>query len=134
MAVSLPAMDRLSVTTVVDNSIDNLRADEKVARRFTHARARKMPTLHAEHGLAHWVEVTRGTETRTLAFDWGLTGDSYCHNFVELELDPERVDALVLSHGHQDHFGGLPRFLTTYRRAMRRGLAFYAGVDHFLPR
>ncbi len=47
-----------------------------------------MPTLRAEHGLAHWVEVTRGKETRTIAFDWGLTGDSYCHNFVELELDP----------------------------------------------
>src|SRR5215831_7716454 len=134
MPVSLPAVDRLSVTTVVDNSIDNLRTDEKVAQRFTHARARKMPTLRAEHGLAHWVEVWRGPETRTIAFDWGLTGDSYCHNFLELGLDPARVDALALSHGHQDHFGGLGGFLATYRRAMKRGLVFHGGVDHFLPR
>ena len=54
---------------------------------------------------------TRRTETRTIAFDWGLTGESYCHNFLELGLDPARVDALVLSHGHQDHFGGLAGFL-----------------------
>jgi 7,8-dihydropterin-6-yl-methyl-4-(beta-D-ribofuranosyl)aminobenzene 5'-phosphate synthase len=134
MTVSLPAVDRLSVTTVVDNSIDSLRADEKVARRFTHVRARRMPTLRAEHGLAHWVEVCRGTETSTIAFDWGLTGDSYCHNFLELGLDPARVDALVLSHGHQDHFGGLAGFLATYRRAMKRSLAFHGGADHFLPR
>jgi 7,8-dihydropterin-6-yl-methyl-4-(beta-D-ribofuranosyl)aminobenzene 5'-phosphate synthase len=134
MAVALPPVDRLSVTTVVDNSIDNLRADEKVARRFTHARARRMPTLRAEHGLAHWVEVGRGAETRTIAFDWGLTGDSYCHNFLELGLDASRVDALVLSHGHQDHFGGLAGFLATYRRTMKRDLVFHGGADHFLPR
>jgi 7,8-dihydropterin-6-yl-methyl-4-(beta-D-ribofuranosyl)aminobenzene 5'-phosphate synthase len=133
-SVSLPAIDRLSVTTVVDNSIDSLRGDEKVARRFTHVRARKMPTLRAEHGLAHWVEVTLGRETRTIAFDWGLTGESYCHNFLELGLDPARVDALALSHGHQDHFGGLAGFLATYRRSMKRDLAFHGGADHFLPR
>jgi 7,8-dihydropterin-6-yl-methyl-4-(beta-D-ribofuranosyl)aminobenzene 5'-phosphate synthase len=130
----LPALDRVSVTTVVDNSIDNLRADEKVARRFTHARARKMPTLRAEHGLAHWVEVGRGAETYTVAFDWGLTGESYCHNLFELGLDPARVDALVLSHGHQDHFGGLTGFLAAYRRRMRPHLLFHGGADHFLPR
>ena len=84
----IPEVDRVSITTVVDNSIDSLRADEKVARRFTHARARKMPTLRAEHGLAHWVEVTRGRETRRLSFDWGLTDASYVHNLRELGLDP----------------------------------------------
>src|SRR5215471_14814197 len=94
---SLATVDRVSITTVVDNSIDNLRVDEKVARRFTQARARKMPTLRAELG-----------------------------------LDPARVDALALSHGHQDHFGGLARFLGAYRRRMRPGLPFYGGVDHFL--
>jgi 7,8-dihydropterin-6-yl-methyl-4-(beta-D-ribofuranosyl)aminobenzene 5'-phosphate synthase len=130
----IPEVDRVSITTVVDNSIDSLRADEKVARRFTHARARKMPTLRAEHGLAHWVEVTRGRETRRLSFDWGLTDASYVHNLRELGLDPAGLDALVLSHGHQDHWGGLPGFLRACRPALAPAVPLYAGQDHFLPR
>ena len=132
--MTLEAVDRISVTTVVDNAVDNLRVDEKVARRWTHTRARRMPTLRAEHGLAHWVEVTRGRETSRIAFDWGLTGDSYLHNLHELGLDPADLDALALSHGHQDHWGGLPGFLCDSRRLMKRAMPFYAGSDHFLPR
>jgi hypothetical protein len=37
----LPPVDRVSVTTVVDNSVDILRPDEKVARRSSVGRARK---------------------------------------------------------------------------------------------
>jgi 7,8-dihydropterin-6-yl-methyl-4-(beta-D-ribofuranosyl)aminobenzene 5'-phosphate synthase len=132
--VSLPEVDRLSVTTVVDNFIDSLRADEKVAKRFTHAQARRMPTLKAEHGLGHWLEVARGGETRRIAFDFGLTGESYTHNFLELGLDAGQVDAVALSHGHMDHYGGLGGFLKTYRRRMKKDLVFYGGSDHFLPR
>lgn len=132
--MTLPEVDRLSVTTVVDNFIDSLRADEKVAKRFTHAQARRMPTLKAEHGLGHWVEVERGGETKRIAFDFGLTGESYTHNFLELGLDAGHVDAVALSHGHMDHYGGLGDFLKTYRRRMKQDLAFYGGSDHFLPR
>src|SRR5262249_10554184 len=132
--VSLAEVERLSVTTVVDNSIDSLRADEKVATRFTYARARRMPTLKAEHGLGHWVEVERDGDTRRIAFDFGLTGESYTHNFLELGLDASQVDAVALSHGHMDHYGGLAGFLKTYRRRMKPAVTFYGGRDHFLPR
>ena len=131
---SLPEVDRLSITTVVDNFIDNLRADEKVAKRFTHAQACRMPTLKAEHGLGHWVEVERGGESRRIAFDFGLTAESYNHNFLELGLEAGKIDAVALSHGHMDHYGGLGGFLKTYRRRMKRDVVFYGGSDHFLPR
>ncbi len=132
--MSLPEVDRLSVTTVVDNFIDNLRADDRIAKRFTHVQARRMPTLRAEHGLGHWVEVERGGETRRIAFDFGLTGESYTHNFLELGLEAGKVDAIALSHGHMDHYGGLGDFLKTYRRRMKNDVVFYGGRDHFLPR
>ena len=132
--MTLPEVERLSVTTVVDNFIDSLRADEKIAKRFTHAQARRMPTLKAEHGLGHWVEVARGGEIKRIAFDFGLTGESYTHNFLELGLDAGQVDAIALSHGHMDHYGGLGGFLKTYRRRMKKDLVFYGGSDHFLPR
>ena len=130
----LTEVDRVSVTTVVDNYIDVLRADDRVARRFGILVARKIPDLRAEHGLAHYVEVTRGGTTTRLVFDFGLTAESMTHNFRELGLDPRSIDAIALSHGHRDHFGGLLGFLDVHRRAMKKSLTFYGGEDHFLPR
>jgi 7,8-dihydropterin-6-yl-methyl-4-(beta-D-ribofuranosyl)aminobenzene 5'-phosphate synthase len=128
------AVDRIRVTTVVDNYIDNLRQDDAVARRYSAFVAGKMPDLRAEHGLAHLVEVTRGSDRFTVALDFGLTPDTMNHNFRELALDPSAIDALALSHGHRDHWGGLTGFLHAWRRRLRRDLAFYGGVDHFRPR
>lgn len=93
-----------------------------------------MPELRAEHGLAHVVEVARGREVTRMAFDFGLTADSFNHNVRELGLDPGGLDALGLSHGHRDHFGGLLGFLHVHRRRLRRDLACYVGADHFLRR
>jgi 7,8-dihydropterin-6-yl-methyl-4-(beta-D-ribofuranosyl)aminobenzene 5'-phosphate synthase len=56
------------------------------------------------------------------------------HNFRRLGLDAAGLDALGLSHGHVDHYGGLLGFLGEHRRAMRRTLPFYGGEDHFLRR
>lgn len=132
--MTLPPVDRVSVTTVVDNSVDILRPDEKVARRWSVPRARKIADLRAEHGLAHYVEVARGHETARIAFDFGLTAASMTHNFQELGLDAGAIDALALSHGHADHFGGLLGFLSAYRRRMRPGLRFYGHPNHYVGR
>src|SRR5262245_45198121 len=132
--MSAPAVQRISITTVVDNYIDSLRQDGAVVRRFSHAVARKMPDLRAEHGLAHCVEIAGRAGTRRILFDFGLTADSMNHNVRELGVEPRDVDAIALSHGHRDHFGGLLGFLHAYRRAMPRELTLYAGQDHFLPR
>src|SRR2546428_96000 len=125
------AVDRVRVTTVVDNYIDNLRQDTAVARRYSAFVAGKMPDLRAEHGLAHLVEITRGRDRFTMAFDFGLTPDALNHNFRELAIDPSAIDALGLSHGHRDHWGGLTGFLHAWRRRLRRDLPLYGGVDHF---
>jgi 7,8-dihydropterin-6-yl-methyl-4-(beta-D-ribofuranosyl)aminobenzene 5'-phosphate synthase len=132
--VALTPLDRIVITTVVDNYIDSLRRDAPVARRFSHAVARKMTDLRAEHGLAHLVEATRGVSTARVAFDFGQTDAGLNHNIRELGLEPRSLDAIALSHGHRDHFGGLMGFLHAHRRFMRKDLVLYAGADHFLPR
>jgi len=48
---------------------------------------------------------------KTVLFDTGGNGDILLSNMQRLGLDPEFVDAIVLSHIHSDHTGGLGAFL-----------------------
>ena len=62
--------------------------------------------LRAEHGFSCWVEVA----ARRILLDTGQ-GDALIHNAEILGIDLTTADALVLSHGHYDHTGGLARVL-----------------------
>jgi 7,8-dihydropterin-6-yl-methyl-4-(beta-D-ribofuranosyl)aminobenzene 5'-phosphate synthase len=62
--------------------------------------------LLAEHGLSFWIEL----DSHRILFDTGQS-DMLFHNAPILGIDLRRVDALVLSHGHYDHVGGLKRVL-----------------------
>ena len=67
--------------------------------------------LRAEHGYAMWISAPGGQ----VLLDTGGSGDVLLHNLSVLGLDPERLDALVLSHGHDDHTGGLAELLSHLR-------------------
>jgi len=63
------------------------------------------PGLSTEHGLSYWV--TAGG--RAILFDTGQ-GPSLPVNAAALGIDIAQADAIVLSHGHYDHTGGLAGF------------------------
>lgn len=68
-------------------------------------------TLISEFGLSMHVESKRRSETRNLLMDFGFTPEALNNNANLLAVNPSELDALVLSHGHYDHFGGLVGFL-----------------------
>jgi 7,8-dihydropterin-6-yl-methyl-4-(beta-D-ribofuranosyl)aminobenzene 5'-phosphate synthase len=115
--IALEPVDEIVITTLVDNVYDALlTGDERTTRAgFSVGRApapqfltgSTTVGLMAEHGFSALVSVRRGTTTTTLLFDTGLSPDAMVTNAGRLGADLSGSQAVVLSHGHFDHAGGL---------------------------
>ena len=67
--------------------------------------------------------------------DYAYTPEALLNNIELLNVDPKKVDALIVSHGHFDHYGGLIAFLDKYRGVLPADLKLYAGgEDNFCHR
>jgi 7,8-dihydropterin-6-yl-methyl-4-(beta-D-ribofuranosyl)aminobenzene 5'-phosphate synthase len=109
------AVDRLEVLVLVDNLTDSLSTNSSVATSewiglLTTGRMRELSgrcTCCAHHGLSLLMTAHVGSAKRTVLFDTGPEAATFLRNADILGVDFAAIDAVVLSHGHWDHGGGL---------------------------
>jgi 7,8-dihydropterin-6-yl-methyl-4-(beta-D-ribofuranosyl)aminobenzene 5'-phosphate synthase len=124
-------VDKLTVWVLTDNYFDTLRPDSQITKRY-----RVVPgkSIHAEHGLAYYVETVVNGTTNACMFDYGLDPAGVMNNISLLGLDLSKSRAFCLSHGHFDHFMAALEILKQNQTRIPKGTPFYVGEEAFSPR
>jgi len=121
--IPLVEVDSVEILTVIDNVVDVLLPSTAVAKRMATAgrEGQPLPRLEAplleegyaadspsaEHGLSFLVTVFVDEQRHSLLLDTGATVGGVVHNLRTLGVNPQEIEAIVLSHGHFDHTTGL---------------------------
>ena len=122
--MQLIAAERIEIQVIVDNILDMLSSvpsfvtrEAQQLRRLGMKRTTGACLCCASHGLSLLVTAHGPDGKRSLLFDGGPVDMSMERNSVRLGVDFAAVEAVVLSHGHWDHAGGLPKALEMMRAA-----------------
>jgi 7,8-dihydropterin-6-yl-methyl-4-(beta-D-ribofuranosyl)aminobenzene 5'-phosphate synthase len=132
--IQIDPVDRVEITILIDNLTDALLVDQPPAvnrinwpKAFLGALPTKVTAvspdtgspdaLIAEPGFSALVRIETGERRRTLLFDSGVSVDGMVENMRRLELAPDEIELIVLSHGHWDHITGLEGLARTLGRA-----------------
>ncbi len=120
VAQRLQQVDRVEVLTLVDNYVDLLLPGGAGVKRPPFAKNGEIPrsSLLAEHGISLLVTVHRAGKSHSVLLDTGYNPATMLHNMAQLNVDPGTIEAVVLSHGHMDHTGGLTRLLERLGRSV----------------
>ncbi|MDO9414331.1 MAG: MBL fold metallo-hydrolase [Pseudolabrys sp.] len=138
--ITVPTVDKLTMRVLIDSSHDQFLRPKTVGGVQSippgagrGADYRKV--LHNQWGLSLFLETQQGADQRAVLLDFGYSPDALVNNIEILKVDPTKVSALIVSHGHFDHFGGLQGFLDKYRDKLSPDLKLYAGgEDNFCQR
>ena len=127
--LNLREADKVEVTVLVDNYTDVFLQSTEVVKRPA-LQLNPPKTLLAEHGFSCLLKVCSGSEEHVVLIDAGISTTCFFNNVNVLGLDLSKVESVVLSHGHLDHFGALVEFLN----GAKKGIPLVLHPDAFLER
>ncbi len=123
-------VERLEILVVVDNYVDLLLPDSRFISRMPVSTGQDIPrgTILAEHGLSLLISIITDNQRHSILFDTGYTDIFITNNMQMLKRDFSAIEAIVLSHFHMDHTGGLESVL----RRCRRNIPIFVHPDAFV--
>jgi 7,8-dihydropterin-6-yl-methyl-4-(beta-D-ribofuranosyl)aminobenzene 5'-phosphate synthase len=128
-----PTVDRLSVRLVVDSVFDLFMPKAThpfcTIEHVSRIPGREMSTLACEWGLSLHLESEKTGDKHQYLLDFGYTPEIVSRNADLLGIELEKLDGLILSHSHRDHYGGLVGFVEAHRPRLRGDLKLYTGGD-----
>ena len=115
-AFKTPVVDALSVRVLVDSRYERfLPKGSHPSVQIEHVgriKGRPDMTFACEWGLSlHLTSLQDGAKAQYV-LDFGYTPEIINRNFELLNIEPAKINGLILSHGHLDHFGGLNGFIS----------------------
>jgi len=129
-----PTVTSLSVRLVVDSQHDIFMPKaEHPHVRIEHVGrmpGRERETFACEWGLSLHLDSEAAGRRHQYLLDFGFTPEVLNRNFDLLGIAPNKLDGLILSHSHRDHYGGLVGFVDRYRPGLRDDVKLYTGAGN----
>jgi 7,8-dihydropterin-6-yl-methyl-4-(beta-D-ribofuranosyl)aminobenzene 5'-phosphate synthase len=140
-------IDSISITILMDNSTDFLLTNSSHAFRPQLIKDEKfiLPPPVAEHGFSALIQISEFDQSssensnKKFLFDTGVSENGVLHNADVFGIDIDKIDGIILSHGHFDHFAGLMNIikrisLSSSKLSNTNYVNIFAHPDAFLKR
>ena len=126
----------------MDNSTDFLLTNSKHAIRPHFIKNEKfiLPPPVTEHGFSALISIPKSEQNTdsSFLFDTGVSENGVIHNADIFGIDFGKIDGIILSHGHFDHFAGLvnilKRMASSPRQTGNHNIDIFTHPDAFLRR